>query len=234
MTTFDVGLYQSQRQYDENGNAVINRVATYLENGTDNTPHSINTSKKGTVSIPEECRGTSFTTQYPCDRSFDVTYDGPYYWWEDYTQCVLGNTASDSNLLISDCDGVCGGGRAEGGSVSNSTRAFTNANAVENLPSSFTDYDVSCGAFSMGIAMQEVGHNLMAGISDDDGDDQDEHDTADTIEHGGDYYTTPMGVSYWGQDELSGDNECGDNIDRPTGSRYVHFHYSTCAGSKMG
>ena len=225
MTTFDIGLYQSQKLYNDTGNAVIDRVNTYIESGDDNIPHSMTASENGTYSIPENCPNQSFTTQYPCDRSFDATYDNLLQWWQDFTRCYVDNTASDSNLLISQCSGLCGGGIAE------DTRAVINGNNIENLPGSFTDYEDSCGAYSMGGAMQEVGHNLMSGVSDDDNDGQSEHDTGRTFEHDGDYYSTPMSTGYW--DELEGDNECGTSVTEPTGSKYVHFHYASCAGSNM-
>lgn len=233
MATYDVGLYQAQEIYNQFGDDVIDKVERYLEASTENVSDSLNVSQKGTFTVPGQCKDTSFTTTYPCDTSFDATYNGIYEWWKDFTRCRLDNLASDSNLLITDCDGVYGGGTAEGGSVSDSTRAHANVNRVEYLPSS-TDYANGCDAYSMNTAIHEVGHNIIDDVGDKiDSDTLGEHDTGVLIDHFGDKYTTPMSNGYW--DKLDNTNECGDSVgDAPTGGKYADFRYSKCAGNYMG
>jgi len=186
---------------------------------------TLHASAEGTIGAPEECHDTSFTTSYPCDRSFNTTYDDVFYWWDDYTRCNIDNLAPDSNLLITKCDGIKGGGLA------GDTKAHANGNLIQNLPASHTTYDNSGGAWSMGVAMQEVGHNLQSGVSDSDNDEESEHDTAITYSHDDQIYGTPMGVTYW--EDTEGDNECGDSYSDPPDSDHVHFNYSSCAGKNM-
>jgi hypothetical protein len=227
MASFDVGVWISEEQYNDTGTQVLNRVVTYLENSTGNISHSINAvAKDERIYAPEECPHTSFSTDFPCDGNLDSTsYDQLYSWWVDYTDYCDLNLEADANLLVTNCSGSCGGGTGGG------TRAVANGNRIENPPSSWTKYENSCGAYSMGTVLQEVGHCLVNGVSDSDGDGHGEHDTCDTTYQSGDYYSTPMGVGY--HDELDDKNECEDIVTDPTGSKYVDFEFDSCAGAYM-
>ena len=86
----------------------------------------------------------------------------------------------------------------------------------------------------MGGAIQEVGHDVIAGISDDDGDGYTEHDVANTPLHNDEIYGTPMGVSYFGNDDYGSFNECDQRLSPLETSRHVDFRFSGCAGKKMG
>lgn len=223
--TFSVGVWITQAQYNENGYEVRNTVENYLEaaESGDSNVYIYGYRKDGVFSPPTECPGESFTTSYPCDRTFDVTYDNLLPWWDDYSRCENLSTESDSNLLVTDCDKYCGGGRA----YVHGTTCFANGNNIENLPNTHTDYDSGCGSYSMATALQEVGHNLMDGPSDSDGDGEGQHDTGETVYHSGSYAVTPMSAGYWS--DLEGDNECGEWNANP--DDLYEFNYANCAMS---
>lgn len=230
MSTFNVGVWITTSQYDDTGWEVRDTVVNYLENCTGNTNHSISAVAKDSITAPEECVYDDFTTDYPCDgQIYDSSYSNLLEWWVDYTNNCDLNLESDSNLLVSNCEGCGAGGLAE---VTGS-RAVSNGACIEDLPNSWIEYSNQSGAGPMGIALQEVGHNIMKGVNDDDDDGQKQHDTADTWWHYGDWYITPMGKSYY--NDIKPTNECDQNIDAPTDDdSYIQFEYDDCAGDKMG
>lgn len=223
--TFYVGVWITQAQYNENGYEVRNTVENYVEaaDSANSNKYVYGYRKDGVPSAPTECPNESFTTSYPCDRTFDVTYDNLLPWWDDYANCENLPTESDSNLLVTDCDGSCGGGRA----YVHGTTCYINGNDIEYLSNTHVDYDSGCGAYGMGGALQEIGHNLMDGPSDSDGDGQGQHDTGKTVYHSDGYAVTPMSAGYWSK--LSGDNECGKSYPDP--DNLYEFNYSGCAMS---
>lgn len=215
-----VGVWVSRNLYDETGYTVRDKAVSYLQNSDSNVSYYYDAvAKPEIITAPTEEPNSSFDAKYPCDRTFTISYDNLYDWWQDYTDCELDNLEPDCNLLITNNSGACGGGRGGG------TLAVANGNRIENLADGLT-YDDSCAAYSMGTVLQEVGHCIV-NVSDSDGDGHGDHDTCDNVYHNSEQYITPMGVGY--QDELNSYNECGDYFIKPESAFHVHFEFDDCA-----
>lgn len=221
-----VGLWITQAQYNENEFEVRDKADTYIqsESTSDDPARLWGYTKSEVYSAPTEDPHESFDAKYPCDRTFTITYDNLLDWWDDMVECEDLSTESDSNILITDNDGYCGGGLA----WVYGTTCVANGNNIENLPDSYVDYEHGCGAYSMATVMQEIGHNVMDGPSDSDGDGEGQHDTGATVYHSDGRAVTPMSAGYW--DDLEGDNECGESYPDPDDG-YYEFRYSDCARS---
>ncbi|MFD1514446.1 MULTISPECIES: hypothetical protein [Halomarina] len=222
MSHLRVGVWISQELYNDSGYTVRDKAVSFIQNSDRNVSYDYNAiAKPETISAPTEVPNPDdpFDARYPCDQTFTISYENLYEWWKDYTSCELNNLEPDCNLLITRNSGICGGGRGGG------THAVANGYAIENLTEGQT-YNEGCGAFSLGIVLQEVGHCTI-NVSDSDGDGHGDHDTCDNVSHNSKQYITPMGVSY--DDELNSQNECGEYFLKPETSKHVHFEFDGCA-----
>lgn len=224
--TFQAGLWVSQNQYNETNFEVGDMVEIYLEESTSDVSEHISADRESEkISAPLECPDTSFTAPYPCDPLSSATYDNLLFWWDDYTRCENLVLKGDSNLLITNCDSTCGGGRA----FAFGKKAYANGSTIENLSSSFVNYESGCSGFEMATAFHEIGHNLMDGPADGpDGDQYGHHDTGRTVERPEGWAVSPMSAGYFNQ--LSGPDECGNFHHAATGDLW-EFNYSPCARS---
>jgi len=156
------------------------------------------------VPAPTEQVGESFEAQYPCDRSFTVSYDRLVGWWVDYVDCKL-NKSQDCDLLLT---------TDSGGGVNRHDRYAVSSRGgdIASLSASYEIQGCQDGHGGMQTAMHETAHGFMTEGS------QWEHNSGHVFDSGSNNYRTLFGSG--------GENECGySSPDR-------HMVVSECDGSK--
>lgn len=179
--------YQAKDRAEEFIRGAYNRHG-YSVNFVDTTGYKPNP--------PTEKKGESFTTQCPCDYKFDCSYSSVLSWFISWLDCN-GPQAIDSTILLTKTN------QTNGGVALGSVAHAQTGKHVCNLPSSYEDYGWNDEDNAMNTVLHEIGHCLMSGTRNDDGDSEEEHDVA-ALENRFDWYTiTAM--------DIEGNvNDCGE------------------------
>lgn len=187
--------------------------------------------KESTIPAPVERYDESFETQYPCDRTFTVTYDHLLDWWETYGGCEIDDSEleKDSNLLLTSTSSYSGG-RAYTGTTpyahAQTGQKCSNASSTERGGGQWSSWN------GIQTALHETGHNTMEYFDprDDDCGNSGHHETGNYRYHedGDEWGATPMSSNY--QECVRPDNICGNDPDHDE-TGYRHMIWSSCCMS---
>lgn len=218
MANFEIAVFVTKDVYDDNGYQARDRVATFTEGAFGETSrHTVDVLRADeTPNPPQEKINSSVSGNCICDWTLDCSWDNLLDWWDDwliYSECNDSHTqAADCNLLVTAADG----GGLGGGRNSTPGTAITNGGLdLKDLPSSYEPYVWTTAGKKMWVALQEMGHSLIDGMPDSDGDGTG-HDSARVIEDpdNGKETITPMGITgdaTWNRDLQ---NNCGKAYDK--------------------
>ena len=201
MVTLEVGIWQTgelTNDLDSVGNkwSGAARVKTYLEGAFSHSgnPHSINASVM-TEKIPAltEHVTESFTADYPCDRSFELSYDNLNQWWEDYIKCNL-TDKEDCVLLLTNRDS--GAGLCTSSHYATAEGGFDMGMA----PGNYERYGDGDEFSSLSTALHEAGHAFLGKSTEF------EHNAGTVVRTTTGVHRTPFG------DDGMTEDACGNSV----------------------
>ncbi|MFB6193770.1 MAG: hypothetical protein ABEI75_01780 [Halobaculum sp.] len=220
MSTFDIGVHQTQTLYDEQGTTPMERVRTYLEGADDYVSHNLSVTthteyprmylseRSDSDYTYEQQRTRSATAYHPC-MDFEITYDGIGFYFFDKLRCQGRFSYHDVHVLLTaDTRGI---GHTpifdtddepiedpKDDDTANASICVCEAGNVTQAPDTFTRYTpTGGGSEAEGVgAIQTVHHELGHGLMHDTEGDHPDHNVGSVTKTGTDHYwTTPMGMN---------------------------------------
>lgn len=189
MADYEIAVYSTaklQRYGEDNYNNQFqakDRAETFIEGAYNRHGYSVNfvNTTSYEPNPPTEKKGESFTTQCPCDHKFDCSYSSVVRWFDSWLDCN-GPQAADSTILLTKTS------QTNGGVALGSIVHVQTGEHICDLPSSYEDYGWNDEDNAMNSVLHEIGHCMMNGTRDEDGDNTTEHDVA-ALKSRVDWYT---------------------------------------------
>lgn len=214
MTTRKVGVWTTNKLYNNKGWDAANNVATYLEGAGDRLVYEDVYAyvKSAKIYAPTEEHDEGFETAAPCYPHDQTWYNNLAEWFAEETACNNLDTEPDANILMTNDTGT-NGGVTYG---SNHAVAATGQRPADADPQYQNHAPIGSDEDAIHTALHEVGHMLMGTVSDDDGDNRGHHDVGVVYQYSGGDAVTAMNSTSPLHKYISasyGGNECDVDYD---------------------
>jgi len=220
--TYQVAVYITNALYDygqdnyEDGYRARDRAAEYIKEAIDYYDTEDVRSMSEIINAPREYTNRSFEEECLCSSRYNCEYSSLVDWWQTYVdkQCEDLFQAEHSTLLLTSTS------ESDGGVAMGRFSTAQTGQGICDLPSPAERYGFDNSHDCMHTVLEEVGHSLMSGTNDSDGDGITEHDVGAIYEESEGDCITPMGVN--NSENEAGENDCENYQDGdPTGWRLI-------------